>query len=275
MKTSYPIILAHGVYPFHRVLPFIFNTDNRADDGRHYFKGIRNHLIRYGFSAFHSRVSWGGSLDRRAFDLKREIERITGNFTLWPRVHIIAHSMGGLDARWMIYKHDLPHRIASLTTIGTPHHGTVHADQALRRYGPLLLLLERMGIDLSGVKSLTRKRARELNRLMEQTEQESGVLFRTVVGVQSREHLFFPLRGSHDIIMEHEGPNDGLVSLSSAMWKQEYFWRQIDADHLNQLGWWAGPRAMGTNNRTIFEKRIKELYLKLARTVQESQSCGA
>ena len=47
-------------------------------------------------------------------------------------VHIIAHSMGGLDGRTLI-GHDLhglstPGRIASLTTLATPHGGSPVAD---------------------------------------------------------------------------------------------------------------------------------------------------
>jgi len=53
-------------------------------------------------------------------DLKNEIIRITDNFSRYPRVHIIAHSMGGLDARLMIYRYRLEDRVASLTTVGTP-----------------------------------------------------------------------------------------------------------------------------------------------------------
>ena len=43
----------------------------------------------------------------------------------------------------------------------------------------------------------------------------------------------------------------------------------IDADHLNQIGWWDGGRAMGANTRSAFEKKIKEFYLDLAGTLSE------
>ncbi len=267
MPKALPIVLAHGVYPFHRLFPFLFNTDGHTDDHRHYFKGIRSHLTAKGFSVFHSRVSWGGSLHKRADDLKRELERITGNFALWPKVHIIAHSMGGLDARWMIYKHDMAHRVSSLTTIGTPHHGSAHADKAIRRWGGILELLNRMGIDLTGVYAITTDRAKEVNSILEPYEREAKVAFRTIAGVQSREDMFFPLRHSHDFLLKIEGENDGLVSLASATWKEEYLWKKIDADHLNQIGWWGGPKAMGTRDRALFRKRILELYEEIAGTL--------
>jgi triacylglycerol lipase len=47
------------------------------------------------------------------------------------KVHVIAHSQGGLDARYMVSSLGYADRVASLTTISTPHQGTPLADLAL------------------------------------------------------------------------------------------------------------------------------------------------
>lgn len=47
------------------------------------------------------------------------------------KVHIIAHSMGGLDSRYLISKLGYADRVASLTTISTPHRGSNIADVLL------------------------------------------------------------------------------------------------------------------------------------------------
>jgi triacylglycerol lipase len=47
------------------------------------------------------------------------------------RVHLIAHSMGGLDARYLISKLGYAPKIRSLTTLQTPHRGSPLADLAL------------------------------------------------------------------------------------------------------------------------------------------------
>jgi len=47
------------------------------------------------------------------------------------RVHLIAHSMGGLDARYLISKLGYAAKIRSLTTLQTPHRGSPLADLAL------------------------------------------------------------------------------------------------------------------------------------------------
>lgn len=51
------------------------------------------------------------------------------------RVHIIAHSMGGLDARYAISKLGYGDRVASLTTMSTPHRGSLIADYSLGLIG--------------------------------------------------------------------------------------------------------------------------------------------
>ena len=48
------------------------------------------------------------------------------------KVHILAHSMGGLDSRYLISKLGYGDRVASLTTISTPHRGSRIADVLLK-----------------------------------------------------------------------------------------------------------------------------------------------
>lgn len=47
-------------------------------------------------------------------------------------MNIIAHSKGGLDARYTITKKQMGHHVASLTTISTPHHGCNFVDVLIR-----------------------------------------------------------------------------------------------------------------------------------------------
>lgn len=56
------------------------------------------------------------------------------------KVHIIAHSMGGLDSRYVISKLTCKgapcgDHVASLTTISTPHHGSAIADKLVSALG--------------------------------------------------------------------------------------------------------------------------------------------
>lgn len=59
----------------------------------------------------------------RAQNLYHEIQAILEE-TGAKRVHLVGHSQGGLDARVLMGAFDIAHRVASLTTLSTPHHGT-------------------------------------------------------------------------------------------------------------------------------------------------------
>ena len=61
-------------------------------------------------------------------------------------VHILAHSLGGLDSRYMISKLDMAERVLSLTTLGTPHRGTTFADWGIGTFeSPLKPWLDLFG----------------------------------------------------------------------------------------------------------------------------------
>ncbi len=267
--TGYPIILAHGICPFDRIIRPFGVKDNSEDDRNHYFRGIRSYLISKGFQVFHSRVSWGGPLIKRAQDLRDVIFRVTDNFRRWDRVHIIGHSMGGLDARVMIYRFRLHKHIASLTTIGTPHWGSSYADWGLRRLGALIWVSAVVGLDIRGFRYLTTKACAELNKRLRDFESNNGVIYRTVAGYEPYERIFPPLKFSYRIIQRFEGKNDGLVSINSATWKDEYLIETVPFDHLNQIGWWNKAEELSGMNRMEFEKTIKEFYLRLAQGLPE------
>jgi len=143
-KLKYPIVLAHGIARFdyltQKILKSIEGTRFESQvelDEMHYFKGIATYLRSKGFKVYHSNVGFAERIEKRASDLGLEIIRIIQHSGK-QRVHIIAHSMGGLDARYMIvHVPQMKSVIVSLTTIGTPHHGTSFADWACFFYFPV------------------------------------------------------------------------------------------------------------------------------------------
>ena len=68
-----------------------------------------------------------------------------------------------------------------------------------------------------------------------------------------------------------EGENDGPVSLQSGIWREEYFVDKIDAGHLNQIGWWDRGEAITGVDREGFERKIREIYLKIARKLRDNK----
>lgn len=71
----------------------------------------------------------GQGIDEMAEALARFVEEVV-EATGEPQVEVVGHSLGGVLARIALAEHDLPARVRTLITLGTPHHGTYPA-----RYG--------------------------------------------------------------------------------------------------------------------------------------------
>ena len=115
-----PMVLVHGMFGFGQLrLAGVTVVD--------YFRGIPHALRTAGYSVPQPpSLNTAGSIVDRATDLKRYLESEPGVSA--QQVHLIAHSLGGLDARYMISRLGMAQRVLSLTTIGTPHLGSPIAD---------------------------------------------------------------------------------------------------------------------------------------------------
>jgi triacylglycerol lipase len=272
---TYPIVLAHGVCPFdilwNRALR-IDNTDDPKLDNLHYFKGVRTMLESRGYVARHARVRWASGVDDRATDLAENVRLILRD-TEADKVNIIAHSMGGLDARHMLFNDrnggKIHERIASLTTISTPHEGSPVADWMCAHLSPLRKVVPTLGIDLKGIGDLRSAACRRFNDDPEvksfESACESAIEFRTYAGAQSFWGVFAPLKLAYVIIERSEGENDGLVSIPSARWRAAYFQGVVNnTDHLNELGWWDPDQLFGREGPRALRARIHGLYARIA-----------
>ena len=171
-------------------------------------------------------------------------------------------------------------KVASLTTIGTPHWGTCFADWGVANATLLLAVLQQLHISqLDGFKDLTTSACAQFSRQATPFEQQCGVTFQTYAGAQQASYVFAPLQFPWHLIKVHEGDNDGLVSVRSAQWRAEYFQSPvINADHLNEVGWWEPsdfhpisfplglPRG---ETQAELETRIRGLYVGIAQKIAE------
>ncbi len=269
-SKTYPIVLAHGIARFDVLTNALFAIDNDdTDDKVHYFRNIRTFLMEDEFDVHHTNVDWAGSLANRAADLKREIDQILSD-TEADKVHIIAHSMGGLDARRMLWghRHDaFENRIASVTTLGTPHHGSPFADFLARGTPEDCAAL---GFGFDGIRDLTTAATAAFNSEVGEWEKTNGVRFRAYAGSQKLLHIFSPLKFAWLVIKGQAGPNDGFVPVASARWNDDYFvGPELDADHLNLIGWWDLSEIWHGVDAPELEHRIKNVYLRIARDLAD------
>jgi triacylglycerol lipase len=273
-RTPYPIVLAHGICRFDLLMDMAFDMDAGGDDRFHYFRGIRSFLESQGYTVYCTHVSWAAGVETRAAELRDELARITRDFTRHPKVHIIAHSMGGLDARRMIFNYRMQDRVASLATISTPHLGTSFADSGLSRLNRVIDIVGGLGLDLTGFRDLTRPACAEFNEVAEAFELSNGVRYRTYAGVADEEDVFVPLRLSWRIVNREEGPNDGLVSVRSAKWRDELFGGTFEGDHRNETGWADLDDLSSGHAFGLFERRVNEFYLQIAREITAADPPG-
>ncbi len=264
MAAKYPILLVHGICPFDRLYVGLVKK-LKLSDNLLYFKGIRSHLASHGYIVFVPQLPWASSIKKRAKVLYEYILDKTRRFTLYPKVHIIAHSMGGLDTRAMLFAYDLYDKVASVTTIGTPHMGSVVAESISSRRKNLIRLAKLLGIDTGGVIELTRGYLKDFNRALENLEEKAKTVFRTVACYQEYDRIFLPLRGPWKEIFLWEGENDGLVSFTSSTWKTRYLFKVWELDHLNQIGWWDPSEPLP---RRAFEEMVRGYYLELVKTLE-------
>ena len=272
---TYPIVLAHGVCRFDALLNDALDLDNNDDpelDNLHYFKGIRTMLKQKGYIVYHSNVAWAAGVEKRADDLKENLLKILKE-TQAEKINIIAHSMGGLDARHMMFNDrsdgEIHQRVASLTTISTPHEGSPFADWGLDNLTLLHSLIQKLGVDLSALKDLRTDTCKTFNEHQDVKEFEMAckdtIKFRTYAGKQDFWGIFSGLKIPFEIIRKTEGENDGMVSVRSARWRDEYFKGTLDkTDHLNEMGWWAPDQLLANESPDDLLVRIHSFYAGIA-----------
>jgi hypothetical protein len=135
----------------------------------------------------------------------------------------------------------------------------------VERFGAQGEELESIGVlsGVAGIHDLTTKATAAFNAESLDWERDSGIPFQSYAGAQPRENIFFPLRFAWRLIHEKEGNNDGLVSIESAKWADEYFLSTLDADHLNELGWW--PDIPDKEERKREEGKSLTFYSSIAK----------
>lgn len=192
------------------------------------FRGVDRAIGKCGYCVFVSAVHPTAGIEKRAGQLHRFLLSLRPRIDRQP-VILIAHSLGGLDARYMLSRYDLAGQVAALVTISTPHRGTPYADWCMTHLGRRLRgvqLVRQLGLDLGALPDLTTERCARFN---EQIRDVPGVRYYSVSAARPRGDMPVFALFPHGIIYRAEGPNDGLVSVRSAQWGTHLAtWR---ADH--------------------------------------------
>jgi triacylglycerol lipase len=236
-----PVVLAHGLFGFATIHcgPFTLAS---------YFRGVPEFLRARGVRVFTPRIHPTAGIERRA---RKLAERIEGVFPGEP-VHLVGHSLGGLDVRALANQPEWEGRVLSITTVGSPHLGSPLAERARERFGRVYALLRQVGWDHDGFLDVLPDRARAWH---DRTPSPPFVPCYHVAGDTPADDVCWPLRATHHHLARAVGANDGLVPLSSA----SAFGRPLlvtTADHLRQMNWYSGQpgQALGWRVRAMYRE---------------------
>jgi triacylglycerol lipase len=230
---KYPIVLAHGLLGFDEL-----RLAGKFLPGVQYWRGIKEALNANNIDVITTAVPSSGSIEQRAVVLMKDIKAKARG----KAVNIVAHSMGGLDARYLISNlkpWDL--EIKSLTTIGTPHRGSSFADFVFREIGEdnvprVYKLLSRLNLESGAFSQLTTKYMRET---FNPANQDDPSVRYFSYGAQFNPSLWSVFRFSHEMIDVIEGANDGLVSVASSRWDEAGYRGTLDGvSHLDLINWY-------------------------------------
>jgi triacylglycerol lipase len=222
-QAKAPIVFAHGLgvpaWVYESVAP------------------IKKAFRESGYEAHVAKTPTAGRLEDRTRILVQEIRRLVpkGPF------HLVAHSMGGLDARLAIRRYQLGGRCLSLTTLATPHRGSPLADWAVARLdsgrsGPdVREILRFFGDDVEAVRELTTYRMEKLfNPHVTDDPRVRYASMGFYIPSPVTTHSLVPwLWWTHRLIADAGYPdNDGEVSLESSRWGEDL--GSLPGDHYSE-----------------------------------------
>jgi len=211
--TKYPLILVHGIG--FRDLKYI-----------NYWGRIPKHLIKNGAKIYYGNQEAWGTVEANANDIKKRIFEILKENNC-EKVNIIAHSKGGLDARYMLSKLGMAEYVASLTMISTPNKGSGILDVLCKLpdgvYRWICNLIDKYYKKIgdnnpdafTSSRQLAPAYAMEFN---EGIKDVPNVYYQSYTSVMKNCFSHFLLFIPYLILKPIEGENDGLICVESAKW---------------------------------------------------------
>jgi len=178
--------------------------------------------------------SMSSSVESRATEMKKEVEKIASK--THSKVNIVAHSLAGIDARAMIGLLGGNNYVNSLTTISSPHRGSVLADwfietQNSAHVDPVCTFL---GVWKESFEEFNSKNMKDFNDVVGDSP---DVKYFSVAGQKDHLAVSIPLRKTHAHILNRDrvaNENDGVVTTRAAKWGEHLI--TFDADHMQIVG---------------------------------------
>lgn len=280
-RGPYPIVLVHGFAGFQGIGPLT------------YYYRVADELRRRGEVVYDPELPPFAPPSTRAPVIAGAIRRALTE-TGRSRVVLIAHSQGGLDARYLISTLGYGDRVAALVTVSTPHRGTRLGDAFAGLIpGVNLGVLDAIATAVGAVYNNAPGRAELRGALAALSERDAvtfnssnpddpRVRYYSVAGRSNRRDgravcgdalvaddptlvdVPFPLIAPLAAFLEGNDParlvNDGLVTVQSARWGT--FIGCVPADHFDEVGQIAhqgADRFSGFDHIALYRDLVRRL----------------
>ncbi|MCB1173315.1 MAG: alpha/beta fold hydrolase [Leptospiraceae bacterium] len=249
LDGTHPIVLSHGLFGWGEDSNGVVSIAN-------YWGGMDDYLRSEGASVYAPTKSALGSNEDRAAQMKSKILYwMAANG--YSKVHVIGHSQGGLDSRYMIANLGMAAKVSSLTTLSTPHRGSPVADiveTVLPNWlepfvADVLEALTRLvwsGSQQDGLNAMNALTTSGLSQFNQYTPNASSVKYISwaakMAWADPIQHplmwLTHPACWAGGVASAvHSSANDGLVPVSSSKWgtykgEVSHSWYATGLDHL-------------------------------------------
>ncbi|KAG5439899.1 hypothetical protein PCANB_000181 [Pneumocystis canis] len=287
-SPQYPIVLCHGLGFFEKV------PSSLPKFQLHYWGSIFESLKKLGCQVYVTKVPSTGTIAQRAKELNKQLSSMVKG----KRINLVAHSMGGLDCRYLLSKRLCTNFYpVSLTTLSCPHRGSPFMDWCRDYLGLGRVLSHTTNTAKKQIDATGKKAPHNTDRKSDNVSSISSAILTSIMFSQTMDTpayanltttylkesfnpfildslevkyysfaavtptvpIWHPLYLPNHIVSQAEGiHNDGLVSVESATWGK--LLGILDCDH-----WELRGRRIGV--KTGFSKRnfdVDDFYCSLA-----------
>lgn len=233
-KLRHPIVLCHG---FGAIVTLLQKSH------MHY---VARYYQLLGLKVFVPHVTPYASIQQRTSEWKRKLLELDC-LSSTGAVHLVGHSMGGLDIRRLAHDPDFSGRISSIHLVSVPNRGSSlsnlfqESPAVIRK--PISWTANRVALRISkDFVPNCEESIRELrpdnvvgvfNPGFPDLETLPYYSYTASCGMGTGQTIVIPLRFFNRYIFDREGENDGFVSSRSAKWGNHVF--HTDLGHHEQL----------------------------------------
>lgn len=212
-KTKYPLLLLHGAGFRDLKLPV-------------YWGRIPKILKERGATVYYGMQDGWASVETNAAAVAARIDEILSDCGA-DKVNIIAHSKGGLEARMAASSLGAGGKIASITTVATPHRGSKTIDRIMKLpkgFFSLAAFAVNNWMRLVGDKKpdfmnvCVGFRTDSMEKFNRENPDVPGIYYQSFACVMPHPLSDISLSTACFVLNRIEGENDGLVSVESASW---------------------------------------------------------